>query len=332
VMVKERSQVFAAGPPVVQRALGLKIDKEQLGGYRVHARGSGLVDNEAEDEVDAFRQIRAFLSYLPSSVYKLPPVCAAADPSDRREQELVAFIPRDRNRGYDVRRMVDLIADRGSAFEMGRYFGRSQVTLFARIGGRPVGILANDPLQYGGSMDASSAQKLEKFVNLCDTFHLPIVNFVDQPGFMVGPAAEAAGTLKHGLRGLAAIYSVTVPWATVIVRRVYGVAGGGQQNHNRYNLRVAWPSGEWGSIPVEGGVMAAYRREIEAAEDPETYRRELEKRLAAMRSPFRTAEAFNIEDIIDPRDTRPMLCEWVELAYDQLPRMLGRKSRPLVAL
>lgn len=223
--------------------------------------------------------------------------------------------------------MVELIADRDSCFEMGRYYGGSQVTIFARLNGRPVGVLANDPLRYGGAMDAAAAQKLEKFVDLCDTFHLPIVNFSDQPGFLIGPAAEAAGTLKQGARAVAAIFSATVPWASVIVRRVYGVAGGIQQNHARWNLRVAWPSAEWGSIPIEGGVMAAYRREIEAAADPVAYREQLEENLAAMRNPLRTAEAFDIEDIIDPRATRPLLCEWVELAYRQLPPMLGRKGR-----
>ncbi|MDA1195929.1 MAG: methylmalonyl-CoA carboxyltransferase [Planctomycetota bacterium] len=332
VMVKDVSQVFAAGPPVVERALGLRIHKEELGGYRVHARGSGLVDNEAEDEPDAFRQIRAFLSYLPSNVYTLPPVRESDDPPDRREPELLSIIPRDRNRPYDVRRMLDLIGDRGSAFEMGRYYGGSQVTMFARFAGRPVGVLANDPLVHGGAMDADAAQKLEKFVNLCDSFHLPVVNFSDQPGFMIGRAAEAAGTLKQGMRGLAAVYSATIPWASVVVRRVYGVAGGGQQNHARFNFRVAWPSGEWGSLPIEGGVQAAYRREIEASDDPAAARREVEERLVAMRSPFTAAEAFNIEDIIDPRETRPVLCEWVEAAYDQLPPMLGRRSRWLAAL
>jgi acetyl-CoA carboxylase carboxyltransferase component len=331
VMVKGMSQVFAAGPPVVRRALGVEINKEDLGGWKVHAF-SGLVDNVAEDECDAFRQVRAFLSYLPSSIYELPPVRSCDDPTDRREDALLSLIPRDRNRPYDARQMVSLVVDRDpnsemGAFEMGRYYGRSQVTMFARLNGRPVGILASDPLSAGGAMDAEAAQKLEKFVDLCDTFHLPVVNFVDQPGFMIGRTAEAAGTLKQGVRALSAIYQSTIPWASVIVRRVYGVAGAGHQDHSRFNFRVAWPSGEWGSLPIEGGVMAAYRRQIEAAEDPEAYRQEIERRLVAMRSPFRTAEAFNAEEIIDPRDTRSMLCEWVELAYRVLPTQLGPKAR-----
>lgn len=327
VMVKEVAQVFAAGPPVVVRALGLEVSKEDLGGHQVHARGSGLVDNEAEDEADAFRQIRAFLSYLPSSVWELPPVHGCGDSPERRDEELLSVIPRDRQRPYDARRMVAHVMDQGSVFEMGRYYGRSLITMFARLDGQPVGVMANDPLWLGGSMDARAARKMEKFVDLCDTFHLPVVNFVDQPGFMIGPAAESEGTLQAGVRALAAVYQASIPWASVIVRRVYGVAGAGHQNHSRYNYRIAWPSGEWGSIPIEGGAMAAYRRQIDEADDPKAALKEIEEKLVAMRSPFRTAEAFNIEDIIDPRETRPLLCQWVKRAQRQLPATLGLRPR-----
>jgi acetyl-CoA carboxylase carboxyltransferase component len=327
-MVRGLSQVFAAGPPVVKRALGIDVTKEELGGYQVHTRKSGVIDNEAEDEADAFRQIRAFLSYLPSSVHELPPVRACDDPPDRREEALLSFIPRNRNRPYHVRTLIDLIIDRGSAFEIGRYFGGAQVTALARLNGKPVGVLANDPLVYGGAMDAAAAQKAEKFIELCDQFSLPIVNLADQPGFLIGIASESAGTLKHGMRMFTAMEYCSIPWATVIVRRLYGVAGAAHQSHTRWNYRMAWPSGEWGSLPVEGGVAAAYRREIEAAADPATYIQELEGRLSAMRSPFRTAEAGGVEDLIDPRETRSLLCEWVDLAYEKrLPTILGPKHR-----
>ncbi|MDA0366084.1 MAG: methylmalonyl-CoA carboxyltransferase [Chloroflexi bacterium] len=330
VMVKEISQVFAAGPPVVARGLGMEVTKEQLGGVTVHAYKSGLVDYVAEDEADAFANIRRFLSYLPSNVYQLPPVAPCVDPTDRREEALGSIIPRERNRPHDVRKMVALIADQGSVFEIGRFFGRSQVTMLARLGGRPVGVLANDPLHLGGSMDADAAQKLESFIDFCDTFHLPIVNFVDQPGFMIGPAAESAGTLRHGARALCAMDACTIPWAAVIVRKVYGVAGAGHQPYNRFVYRLAWPSSEWGSIPIEGGVMAAYRREIEAADDPDQKRAEIEAMLIQRRKPFGAVEAFNAEEMIDTRDTRPVLCDWVELAYETLlPQDVGRKLRPL---
>jgi acetyl-CoA carboxylase carboxyltransferase component len=166
-----------------------------------------------------------------------------------------------------------------------------------------------------------------RFLDLCDTFHVPCVNFVDQPGFLIGTAAERAGTIRAGARTLAAVYQATVPWVSVIVRRVFGVAGAAHGNAARLNLRYAWPSGDWGSLPIEGGVQAAYRREIEAAPDPDARRRELESKLDALRSPFRTAEGFGVEEIIDPRDTRPLLCDWAHLAYDVLPAEVGPKRR-----
>ncbi len=327
VMVKDITQVFAAGPPVVKRSLGLDIHKEDLGGSRIHARGSGVVDNEAEDEADAFAQVRRFLSYLPSNVYQLPPVVETDDPPDRRDEELLSLIPRERMKPYDSRRLIELVVDRDSTFELGRYYGQSQITIFARLNGRPIGALGNDPRFFGGGMEATAAQKLEKFVDLCDTFHLPIVNFADQPGFVVGPAAESAGTLKQGARALTAIEAATVPWATVIVRRLYGVAGQSHQAHTRWVYRVAWPSAEWDSIPIEGGVAAAYRREIESQDNPEQYRRELEAKLLRARSIFPTAEIGGVEEIIDPRDTRRLLGEWLDVMWRKLPDDLGKKAR-----
>jgi acetyl-CoA carboxylase carboxyltransferase component len=327
VMVKDISQVFVAGPPVVKAGMGMDIPKEQLGGSDIHAHGSGAVDNEAESEDDAFSQIRRFLSYLPANVWQMPPRQATEDDPCRQEEALLSAIPRERRRPYNVRKLMDMVLDRGSFFEIGRYFGRPIVGGLARLNGYPVGVLANDPYHYGGGMDAPGSEKMVRFVDLFDTFHLPIVNFADQPGFVIGVEAERAGTIRKGVMALAAVYQATVPWATVIVRRVYGVAGAGHQNHSRHNLRVAWPSGDWGSLPIEGGLEAAYRRDIENAPDPEARKAEIEQMLNAVRSPFRTAEAFNIEDIIDPRETRPLLCDWVENAYAVEGTRLGVKRR-----
>lgn len=315
LMVRNTSQVFVAGPPVVAAGMGQTLTKEELGGSEIHARGSGTVDNEAESEEDAFRQIRAFLSYMPDSVWRQPRRSSCADDPERREQELLSLIPRNRRRPYDARKLIALVVDRDSFFEIGRYQGRSVVAGLARLNGYPVAVLGNDPYHYGGGLDAAACEKLERFVDLADTFHLPVVNFVDQPGFVIGVAAERAGTIRKGAAALAAVYQATIPWASVLVRRVYGVAGAGHQNHERYNLRVAWPSGDWGSLPIEGGLEAAYRRDLENAADPQALRQEIEAKLNQVRSPFRTAEAFGIEDIIDPRETRPLLCDWVEQAY-----------------
>jgi len=328
VMVKDKSCIFVAGPPVVKRSLGIEITKEDLGGHRRHLE-SGVCDNLAEDEEHCFQLIRRFLSYLPSSVWESPPRIETDDDPQRREEELLSLIPLNRNRPYDARRMLALILDRDSFFELAPFFGRSLITGLARLNGYPVGVLANDPFWYGGSMTADASDKMTRFIDFCDTFHLPVVQFMDQPGFMVGPDAESAATIRRGIRTLFALQQATIPWLAIIVRRCYGVAGGAHGNRERLNLRYAWPSAEWGSLPIEGGVDAAYRREIEAAPDPAARRKEIEERLIQLRSPFRTAEAFGIEEIIDPRDTRLLLCEFVETVWPTLGSQLGIKTRTM---
>lgn len=329
LMVKGRSQVFAAGPFVVKEGLGVEVDKEELGGASVHARGSGLVDNEARDETDAFDQARRFLSYLPPNVDTLPPVIDSDDPADRRDEWLLEAVPREKRRAYQVRKIIGAVFDRDSFFEVGRYSGRSSVTGLARLNGRPVGVLANDPTFAGGAMTEKSSQKIESFVDFCDTFHLPIVSLFDQPGIMIGPDAEKKGTIRAAMRALGAIDQSRVPWCTVVIRRAFGVAGAAHGRLGGINLRYAWPSASWGSIPLEGGIAAAYRRQIEAAEDPDALREELHEHYGKYTSPFRTAERFGINDIIDPRETRPLLCDWMDMAWDQLPRLLGRAGRTM---
>ena len=327
VMVKGVSQLFVAGPPVVERGVGEKVTKEELGGAHIHAHGSGCVDNEVESEEEAFAQIRRFLSYLPQNVWQIPPRMETQDDPQRREEELISIIPRDRRRAYDVRHLLNLVLDCDSFFEIGKFYGRPLVIGLARLNGYSVGILASDPKQGGGGLDADGSEKMTRFVDLCDTFHLPVVNFVDQPGFLIGTRAERQGTARYGARAMAAVYQAAVPWTSIILRRVFGVAGAAHGNAQALNLRYAWPSGDWGSLPIEGGVMAAYRREIEASPDPDARRREIEQMLNELRSPFRTAESFGIEEIIDPRDTRRLLCEWVEMAYELLPSQLGQRLR-----
>ena len=327
VMVKDTSQLFVAGPPVVRRAFGRDIEKQDLGGSHIHARGSGAVDNEAATEDAAFEQIARFLSYLPDSIYEAPPRLDPTDDPDRSEEALLSIVPRERRKTYDVRKLIGLVVDRGSLFEIGRYFGRSVLSGLARLDGIAVGVLANDPRQLAGSPDADACDKMSRFVDLCDTFHLPMVNFVDNPGFQVGVEAERRGTIRHGVRALFAIYQAEIPWVSVLVRRCFGVAGAGHGKHHRLNLRYAWPSAEWGSLPIEGGVEAAYKRVIAAADDPDKKRQELEDKLSSMRSPLLTAEAFGVEEIIDPRVTRRLLIDWARRAYEIECTQLGPRSR-----
>jgi acetyl-CoA carboxylase carboxyltransferase component len=327
VMVRGSSQVFVAGPPVVERGMGRRVEKEELGGSHIHAHGNGVIDNETETEEEALAQLRRFLSYLPSSVWEAPARSAPVDDPARREEELVRIVPRERRRGYDVRRVLELVLDRGSIFEIGRFQGTALVTVLGRLDGWPVGVMANDPRVYGGGLTAGASEKMTRFVDLCDTFHLPVVYFVDQPGFVIGVEAERAGTIRYGVRALYAVQQARVPWVSILMRRVYGVAGAGHGKPQGLNLRYAWPSGDWGSLPIEGGVQAAYRRDIESSDDPERRRAELEAHFERYRSPFRTAEAFGVEEIIDPRDTRRLLVEWASLAYRIVPTQLGRRER-----
>src|SRR5215218_1349854 len=328
VIVRGTAQLFVAGPPVVAAAMGESPDKEELGGARAQTR-AGAVDNEAKDEDDAFDQLRRFLSYLPDNVWEAPPVIAAGDPPDRREGELLSIVPRDRRTTYKMRTILEAVLDRGSILELGRRFGGSLITALARLDGRPVGVLAADPAHYGGSLTAAASDKLARFVDVCDQFHLPVVNFVDQPGFLIGTASEREGTIRRGARALYAVHQASVPWVSVLVRKVFGIAGAGHGDGSRLNLRYAWPSGDWGSLPVEGGLEAAYRRELEAAEDPVALREQIRARLDAVRSPFRTAERFSVEEIIDPRDTRPLLCDWAQRAHELIRHELpaGPKAR-----
>jgi acetyl-CoA carboxylase carboxyltransferase component len=313
MMVRGTSHLFVAGPPVVNQ-LGVEVvDKETLGGSAIHTR-NGAVDDEVATEYEAFDRARRFLSYLPSSVFDLPPRAEPHDDPARTDATLRSAIPRERRRVYKVRDIVNAVVDDASFLELGRAWGRSAVTGFARLDGWPVAILTNDPYHYAGGWTADASRKVERFVDLAQTFHLPVVHFVDNPGFLIGTESEHAGTIRHGARALAAIYQATVPWCSVILRKVYGVAGAAHQNASRLNLRVAWPSGNWGSLPLEGGIEAAYKAQLEAADDPAALRAEIESRLARAQNPFKTAEVFLIEEIIDPSDTRPTLCEFANLA------------------
>jgi acetyl-CoA carboxylase carboxyltransferase component len=328
VMIKKQTQVFVAGPPLVKAASAEELSKEELGGHELHARVSGVIDNEAEDERAALEQAKRFLSYLPSHVWEMPQrQHSHNDDPQRREAELLSIIPKDKRKPYDIRKLLNLVLDRGSIFEIGAFQGESQVAALARLDGYPVGVLANDPKHIAGAFNYDAAEKFARFVDMCDTFHLPIVNLVDQPGFSIGRKSEQGGTIRKGVRASFAIIQATVPLAVIYLRKCFGVAGAAQKGGLRFCWRYAWPSAVWGNIPVEGGVYAAHRAEIQAADDPEAYLRDLEETYRAVQSPFRTAEAFGIEDIIDPRDTRPLLCRWAEMAYEAEEGNLGVKKR-----
>ena len=312
VMTKTTSAMFVAGPPVVER-IGQKLTKQELGGWEVQTR-AGAVDHAVDTEEEAFACARRFLSYLPSSVYGTPPVVPCEDDPERRVESLIEAVPKDRRKVYKMRSIIATVVDKGTFFEMGQMFGRSIITGLARIDGRTVALMAGDPYHYGGAWTADACAKIIRFVDLAQTFHLPVVHLVDCPGFLIGLDAERTATIRAGVRAMAAINQTTVPWCSVLVRNVFGVAGAIHQPARRLSLRYAWPSAYWGSLPLEGGIEAAYRADIDAAPDPEAKLAEIETRLNLLRSPFRTAETFWVEDIIDPRETRKLLCEFARLA------------------
>ena len=302
----ESAQILTAGPKVVERALGYETTKDELGGRPIH-EASGVVDNFVKDEAEAFRTIRRFLSYLPSNVYELPPPSARRsggnsaggiideDPRGRAEEELMHIIPQNRRQVYDVRRLIELVVDRetvaeaagagksatsattSSWFEMGTsHFGRGIVCGMARLDGRPLGIFANDPRFYAGAMTWDAAQKLRRFLEFCETFHLPVLSVLDEPGFMVGVDAERAGTIRYGTAAVLSAQTATVPWCVLHVRKAYGVAAAA---HFGPDADVyAWPSAEAGTLPVESGVAVMFGRQLAEADDPEALRKELEEK------------------------------------------------------
>ena len=328
VIAKGTGQVFPGGPPVVKAALGLDIDKEDLGGYRVHTRLSGVVDNAAEDEAGAIAQVKRFLSYMPDNVYEMPPRAEPSDDPKRRDERLISLIPRNKRKPYDPRVIIEGVLDEGSFFEIAPDYGPSRITGLARADGYPVGVMMNNPNRKGGSMDVAAAEKSTRLVQLCDTFHIPMVVLMDDPGFLVGPASEEQGIERAGTRLVYSIIQSKMPWITFICRQSYGLAGSLQYRPgpNLYR-RYAWVSGHWGSIHIEGGTDAAFRRVIESSPDPDAKREEMEQMFRRLTSPFRTAEASGL-DLIDPRDTRRLLCNFVEMAQSVIKTQLGPGSGP----
>ena len=325
VMVRGSSQLFAAGPPVVERALSRKVDKEELGGAHIACDTAGTIHNAVNSEEEAFAQIKRYLSYLPQNVWQAPPFIHTGDPVDRVEDELISLIPRNRRRSYNMHKIIDHVFDKDSFFEIQPTWGVGMIVGFARLGGYSVGIIANNPNHNAGAPDARDSRKMGHFTSVCDQFHIPLIHLVDEPGFMIGVDAESMGTLKDGMSAMCRVMQAKVPRITVIVRKCYGMAGALNYANHTLHYRIAWPSAEFGSIPIEGGVAAAFKREIEQSPNPEKRRNEIEEEIRSFESPFRTAEKFALEDIIDPRETRYRLFCLVDAAQNYLQTELGPK-------
>jgi len=320
VMVKETSQVMVGGPALVERALGVGLSKEELGGWKVHTR-SGIVDNAAASESDALAQVRRFLSYLPQNVWQLSARQKSEDDPDRADEALIDIVPRDGRVPFEMRDLIRHVVDIDSFFEIAPDYGHGQIIGLARLDGAAVGIIANDCRHFAGAMTADGSQKAKRLMELCDMFHLPIVNFMDEPGFMIGPEAENSACIRYGMSAVAAAVQSTVPWANIAIHKSFGVASAAHFAPNTYKL--AWPSWEMGALPVEGGVAVAFHKEIASAKDPAAKRRELEEKLMQNRSPFPMMESFAVHELIDPRQTRSKLCRWIGWVEPMLEELKG---------
>ena len=317
VIVKDSAQMMIAGPALVDWASLGEVSKEELGSSKIHTR-NGSIDDEVNSEAEAFSRATQFLSYLPSSIDELPPRIACKDREDRKGDFLNNVVPKDPRKVYKMRPVIDAVIDEGSFFEIGKKWGKSIITGLARLDGIPVAIFAEDPMVYGGAWTADSSRKLIRLCDLASTFHLPLIHLVDCPGFLIGKQSEESGTIRIGSQALAALGQATVPFCSVVIRKAFGVAGAANNKPGTEHFRFAWPSGDWGSLPIEGGIEVAYKAELAAAKDPDAHLEKIKARLNRVRSPFRSAEYFEIEQIIEPSTTRSHLCRWANLVRRNL--------------
>jgi acetyl-CoA carboxylase carboxyltransferase component len=306
-MVKGRGSMALAGPHLVRAAVGEDVTQEELGGSRVHCRKSGVGDLEVADDEECIARIKQYLSFLPSHCEEPPPVRSTDDPVDRMDDELLDVLPESNRKPYDMYEVIRRIVDDGEWLDLKPQFAKTIITCLARMGGRPVGIVANQPRQLGGILDNDSADKAARFVNLCNAFGIPLVFLQDVPGFMVGTKVEAAGIIRHGAKMLYAVANATVPKVTVVLRKAYG-AGYYVMNGRAYepDLIVAWPSAEISVMGAEGAAEILFRDREDKAEMVAAYRKLIDVYIAARND--------MVDDVIDPRETRPTIIRALEMA------------------
>ena len=314
-MVKGTSHMALGGPPLVKAVVGEDVTPEELGGSKIHCEISGVGDLEVEDDRACLTVIREYLSYFPSSNLERPPRHASNDPVDRRDEDLLEIVPDNPRRAYDVRKVIRAIVDDGRVFELKPAWARNIVVGLARLAGHPVGVVANQPMVLGGALDNDAADKAARFIMLCDAFNIPLVFLQDVPGFLVGSKVERAGIIRHGAKMLYAVSEATVPKLTVVLRKAYG-AGYFVMCGRAYepDVIVAWPTAEISVMGPEGGTNIIFRKEISSAADPQAERARRVEEFRKLIDPYRAAGAALIDDVIDPRETRPILIRALEMA------------------
>lgn len=318
VMREGTGMMAAGGPPVVKAATGMDVGKEELGGAEIHAKVSGIVDRTARTDEEALDLARSFLSYLPTNAWAYPPRGTPADPEPI---DLHTVMPEEPRRPFDVKRVIRGIVDSGSFFEIKPDWARMLVTGLARMDGHPVGVVANQPMVYAGAITAAAARKARRFIDLCSAYHVPLLFLQDVPGVMTGPQAEKEGTLREGLAVVHALAWADVPTVTVVLRKAFGFGAcamggwGGEQS-----LVVAWPTADFASLPVAGGVAAAFKDAIQRSPDPAAMQREIEARFKDGTDPFNAAARFTVHDVIRPDETRGRILHAFELSRNRRTR------------
>jgi acetyl-CoA carboxylase carboxyltransferase component len=315
-MVKGTSSMALGGPYLVKAAVGEEVSEQDLGGSKVHCELSGVADLEVPDDPSCMAAIRQYLSFLPSHCEERPPVRPCDDPIERADEALLDLVPDNPRRAYDMRKLVAILADHGEVFELKPRFARNLITAFVRVGGRPVGVVANNPMFLGGTLDVDSADKGAKFVQICDAFGVPLLFLQDTPGFVIGSKVERAGIIRHGAKMLHYVSAATVPKLCVIVRKAYG-AGYYAMNGRAYepDWIVGWPCAEIAVMGPEGMVSIFAQKRLREMASDEERRAFLEQASARIRqgiNPYVPAIRAMIDDVIDPRQTRGLVARALE--------------------
>jgi acetyl-CoA carboxylase carboxyltransferase component len=314
LMVERSSYMFITGPDVVKTVTGEEVSFEELGGAATHASRSGVAHFTSPDEETCLEDARYLLSFLPQNNLESPPWAPPADPVDREDASLDSIVPDSPNKPYDMKQVIGRVVDEGDLLEAQPHFAENIVCAFARLGGHSVGVVGNQPGALAGVLDIDAAVKAARFVRTCDAFNIPLLTFVDVPGFLPGTAQEWGGIIRHGAKLLYAYAEATVPKLTVITRKAYGGAYDVMSSkHIRADFNVAWPTAEVAVMGPEGAVNIVFRKEIEEADDPDARRAELiadyKERFA---NPYSAAERGYVDDVIEPRRTRPVLISALE--------------------
>ncbi len=326
IMVEGTSSMGVAGTPHVRMALSLDITLEELGGARMHNEVSGCADIMVQNEEECISKIKESLSYFPDNAKEMPPIKLCDDPVERREESLLDIVPDSETRPFDMYRIIRAIVDHGQILDIKGKWAKNIITCLARLNGLPVGIAANQPMVMAGVIDTLASEKFAHFIEMCDAFNIPIIFLGDSPGVMIGPEAERTGLVRRSAKIHYAIAHCTVPTIGVIIRRCYGLGGGIMgQRFIQHSVIIAWPTGIYGEMGLRGLIEITYRKEIAESKDPDRLRAELFQKLQSQMDVIASAKSFSTDDVIDPRDTRPVLIKLLEYFKHKEPHLPPKK-------